>query len=295
VTTDVKPTPLRDRHAARGARLVPFAGFLMPLQYTGQIAEHQAVRRGLGLFDLSHMGEFRLRGKEAAAAADRLLVNRLLGQPAGQAVYSPMCREDGGIVDDLIAYQLEDSVLLVVNASNIAKDAAWIRERLPRGVSFEDESDATALLAVQGPRTQAFLGALTEVPLAAMDTYTAGPGTVAGVPALVSRTGYTGEDGFELYVKAGDAGTLWDRLLEAGGADLVPIGLAARDTLRFEMGYCLYGNDIDETTDPLEAGLGWTVRLDKGEFVGRDALVRRKATGLSRPATRCGRARRRGA
>ncbi len=281
--TEGKRTALYERHVALGARMVPFAGYVMPLQYAGQIAEHEAVRKGLGLFDLSHMGEFRLTGAEALAAADRLVTNRILGIDVGQAVYSPMCREDAGIVDDLIVYNLGDSVLLVVNAANLDKDRAWIREHLPPGVSFADESDETSLVAVQGPGTEAFLAGFTDADLSAMDTYTAVPGTVAGVSCLISRTGYTGEDGFELYVRGPAAGELWDRLLDEGrGKGMAPVGLAARDTLRFEMGYCLYGNDIDDTTTPLEAGLGWTVRLGKDDFIGKKALAAQKEQGVSR-------------
>ena len=278
-----KRTALHDRHVALGARMVAFAGYVMPLQYSGQIAEHEAVREGLGIFDLSHMGEFRLTGARALEAADRLVTNRLAGVPVGQAVYSPMCRDDGGIVDDLIAYHLADSVLLVVNAANIAKDEAWVREHLPDDVVFRNESDETSLIAVQGPAAEEFLQGLTGVNLPAMETYTAVEGTVADVSCLISRTGYTGEDGFELYVPNRDAARLWDRLLEEGSPrGMVPVGLAARDTLRFEMGYCLYGNDIDDTTTPLEAGLGWTVKLDKEAFVGRDALRRQKEEGIRR-------------
>jgi len=283
VDTEGKTTALTSSHLERGARMVPFAGYLMPLQYSGQIAEHQAVRKALGIFDLSHMGEFRLTGPGVLAAADALVTNRITGTRPGQAVYSPMCREDGGIVDDLLVYHLPDSVLLVVNAANIEKDAAWVREHLPRGVTFADESDATALIAVQGPETEAFLAPLADLDLAAMDTYTARAGTVAGTPALISRTGYTGEDGFELYVEPGAAPGLWDRLLEAGAPrGLVPVGLAARDTLRFEMGYCLYGNDIDDSTSPLEAGLGWTVKLGQTFFIGQEALRRQKEHGVTR-------------
>jgi len=281
--TEAKKTALFDRHRDLGAKIVPFAGYFMPLQYSGQLAEHEAVRTGLGLFDLSHMGEFRLTGNRALEAADRLVTNRVNGVEVGQAVYSPMCRDNGGIVDDLIVYRLEDSVLLVVNAANIAKDEAWITGHLPPGVRFRNESDETSLLAVQGPRAEPFLRRLTGADLAAMGTYTAREGEVCGVGVLISRTGYTGEDGFELYVPARWAGDLWDRLMEEGKSEgLVPIGLAARDTLRFEMGYCLYGNDIDDTTTPLEAGLGWTVKLDKGDFIGREALVGQKERGWIR-------------
>ncbi len=281
--TDGKQTALYARHRELGARMVPFAGYLMPLQYSGQIAEHEAVRGGLGIFDLSHMGEFRLTGPEALAAADRLVTNRVAGTATGQAVYSPMCREDGGIVDDLIVYHLPDSVLLVVNAANLAKDEAWVRERLPRSVAFRNESDETSLIAVQGPGTEAFLSRLTATDLPAMDTYTARAGEVAGIGVLISRTGYTGEDGFELYVSDSRAPELWDRLLDEGRtAGITPVGLAARDTLRFEMGYCLYGNDIDDTTSPLEAGLGWTVKTAKDDFIGKGALLAQKSSGIPR-------------
>ena len=277
-----KKTALFEIHRDLGARMVPFAGYLMPLRYSGQIAEHQAVRAGLGLFDLSHMGEFRLSGPGALEAADGLVTNRLAGISDGQAVYSPMCQPDGGIVDDIIVYNLGDSVLMVVNAANIAKDKNWVTSRLPRTVSFSDQSDETASIAVQGPKTEPFLDSLTTLDLSSMETYTAKIGTLGGVEALISRTGYTGEDGFELYVKASRASELWARLMTEGKSrGITPVGLAARDTLRFEMGYCLYGNDIDETTTPLESGLGWTVKLD-GEFVGRDALAKQKEGGVQR-------------
>lgn len=283
LSTEGKKTALFARHEELGAKMVPFGGFLMPLSYSGQIAEHEAVRTGIGIFDLSHMGEFRLTGSDALAAADNLVTNRVIGIEPGQAVYSPMCREDGGIVDDLIVYRLEDSVLLVVNASNIDKDETWVREHLPGGVEFQNESDDTALIAVQGPGAESFLLQLADSGLASMGTYTAVVGAVCDVPALISRTGYTGEDGFELYVPAETASELWDRLMEAGTErGLTPVGLAARDTLRFEMGYCLYGNDIGDETTPLEAGLGWTVKLDKERFIGRDALMHQKKTGVSR-------------
>ena len=281
--TEAKKTALFDRHRELDAKIVPFAGYLMPLQSSGQSVEHEAVRRNLGLFDLSHMGEFRLTGPRALEAADRLVTNRVADIPVGQAVYSPMCREDGGIVDDLIVYRLEDSVLLVVNGANIDKDAEWVQAHLPPGVKFRDESDDTALLAVQGPGTEPFLQRLTATELSPMGTYTAQWGEVCGIEALISRTGYTGEDGFELYLPARWAVDLWDRLMEEGRTPrLQPIGLAARDTLRFEMGYCLYGNDIDDTTTPLEAGLSWTVKLNKESFIGREALAKQKERGVSR-------------
>jgi len=277
-----KKTALFEDHVALGAKMVPFAGYIMPLQYEGQLAEHKAVRTGLGLFDLSHMGEFRLTGAGALAFADSLVTNRIEGTDPGQVIYSPMCREDGTIIDDLLVYTMEDSVLLVVNAANLDKDRAWIEGRLPQGVAFADESDDTSLLAVQGPDAESFLSALTDADLAGLSYYRFTRATVAGIPLLLSRTGYTGEDGFELYVDSDHARALWKALTEAGGERLTPIGLAARDTLRFEVGYCLYGNDIDDTTTPLEAGLGWTVKLDKPGFIGRDALLSQKEAGVPR-------------
>lgn len=272
-----KKTALYDKHVALGARMVPFAGYMMPLSYSGQIAEHNAVRNKVGIFDLSHMGEFMITGAGASEAVDRLLTNRFVGAKPFQAVYSPMCLDNGGIVDDLIAYNLPDGIYLVVNASNIDKDARWIQEHLPAGVHFGNLSDHTSLIAIQGPATLEFLAPIMDQPISHLPTYTSVRAQVAGIDALVSRTGYTGEDGYELYVANAYAPELWDRLIELGqNTGLTPIGLAARDTLRFEMGYCLYGNDIDETTTPLEAGLLWTVKFDKGDFVGRNALWEQK-------------------
>jgi aminomethyltransferase len=282
-TADGRKTALYGKHVEAGARMVPFAGYVMPLSYEGQLAEHEAVRRDVGLFDLSHMGEFRLRGPGALEAVDRLVTNRVAGTDAGQVVYSPLCRPDGTIVDDLLVYHLPDSVLLVVNAANIAKDAAWIREHLPGGVEFADESHDTSLIAVQGPNAEPFLSPLTDAPLADLGYYRSCAARVAGADVLLSRTGYTGEDGFEIYVPDGAAEAVWDALCAAGDGDRpAPVGLAARDTLRFEVGYCLYGNDIDDTTTPLEAGLGWTVKLDKDDFLGKERLAAQKAEGVER-------------
>lgn len=277
-----RKTALHDQHVALGAKMVPFAGYRMPLSYQGQLVEHRAVRDDLGLFDLSHMGEFRLTGDGALAAVDHLVTNRILGTDPGQVVYSPLCRDDGTVIDDLLVYHQPDSVLLVVNASNIDKDREWILDHLPAGVTLTDESYETSLLAVQGPNAEPFLAALTSADLAGLGYYRATDATVAGIPVLLSRTGYTGEDGFELYVEDGSAPSLWEALTQAGGDRLVPVGLAARDTLRFEVGYCLYGNDLDDTTTPLEAGLGWTVKLDKDDFIGQEALARQKADKPSR-------------
>jgi glycine cleavage system T protein (aminomethyltransferase) len=282
-TTALKRTPFHDFHRHLGARLVEFAGFEMPLRYTGDQREHLAVRNAVGLFDISHMGEFRVTGAGAGAFLQRMVTNDVLALEVGQALYSPLTRPDGGIVDDLLVYRFADRYMVVVNASTNAKDFAWLKEHAPRDVTLEDFSDATALLAVQGPRAAEMLRG--HVPAAAMSLgyYRFMEGPLFGVPAVISRTGYTGEDGFELYFDPGHAAAVWEGLMAAGtGVGLEPVGLGARDTLRLEMGYMLYGNDIDDTTTPLEAGLGWTVKFDKGEFVGREALLRQKQQGLLR-------------
>lgn len=278
-----KRTPLYEEHVRAGAKIVPFAGFLMPLQYSGIIDEHRAVRSGLGMFDLSHMGELVVSGRDAAAAIDRLVTNDIRGLDVGQVRYTPMCYPDGGIVDDLLVYRFPDHLMMVVNASNIEKDLVWVLEHLEGDAQVENQSDETALIAVQGPRSERFLQDLVDVDLSAIPYYHFEEGTVAGVPATISRTGYTGEDGFELYLGPADAAALWSALLQAGTeAGLKPVGLGARDTLRLEAGYMLYGNDIDETTSPLEAGLGWTVKFDEHDFIARDVLERQKAEGLPR-------------
>lgn len=278
-----KKTPLFEEHVKAGARIVPFAGFQMPIQYSGIIDEHRAVRELMGAFDLSHMGEFRVTGADAVTAIDRLVTNDVVGLHVGQVRYSPMCLPDAGIVDDLLVYRFEDHVMLVVNASNIEKDLAWIEENLQGDARAQDVSEDTALIALQGPRSEGFLQRFADVPLSEIGYYHFRSCRVDGRHATVSRTGYTGEDGFELYVAAADALRVWNTLLGAGGPEgLRPIGLGARDTLRLEAGYMLYGNDIDETTSPLEAGLGWTVRLDGPDFIGKSALERQKAEGVSR-------------
>ena len=282
-TAALKYTPFHDFHRALGARLVEFAGFEMPLRYTGDQREHLAVRNAVGLFDISHMGEFRVTGSGAGPFLQRMVTNDVLGLETGQALYSPLTRPDGGIVDDLLVYRFADRYMVVVNASTTAKDFAWLKEHAPRDVTLEDQSDATALLAIQGPRAADVLRG--HVPDAALGLgfYRFMEGPVFGVPAVISRTGYTGEDGFELYFDPAQAATVWEGLMRAGAPHgLEAVGLGARDTLRLEMGYMLYGSDIDDATTPLEAGLGWTVKLSKEEFTGRDALVRQKEQGLLR-------------
>lgn len=267
-------TPLYDRHVAAGARMVEFAGYEMPLQYTSIREEHVAVRTRAGLFDLSHMGEVRIRGDGALRTTQRLLTNDVTRAAEGAAIYSVMCNEQGGIVDDVVAYHRSDDWLLVVNASCRSKDVSWMREHAENS-AVDDESDAIALLAVQGPRAVQIVQRLVSAPVDGIAGFHFVDASVAGVPALLSRTGYTGEDGFELYVDAAAAGELWDALLEAGREDgMLQCGLGARDTLRLEAGLRLYGQDMDDSSDPYSCGLGWTVKLDKGDFVGADALRR---------------------
>ena len=279
----LRHTPFHAQHKAAGAKLVDFAGFEMPLRYSGDVREHLAVRRSAGLFDISHMGEFEVRGAGAEGFLDRAVTNDVAALETGQALYSPMTRPDGGIVDDVLIYRLKDRYMVVVNASNIAKDFQWLKESAPKDVELVDRSNDTALLAVQGPRAAEVLKG--HVPDAALELgyYRALEGSLFGIEALISRTGYTGEDGFELYFHPHQAERVWEGLTKAGkAADLEPIGLGARDTLRLEMGYMLYGNDIDDSTSPLEAGLAWTVKLRKPSFAGKEALERQKADGLLR-------------
>ena len=279
---DGRKTPLYDRHVAAGGKIVPFAGWLLPVQYSGVIAEHKAVRSACGLFDVSHMGELLLRGADALENVNRLMTNDFSGMAEEQARYSPMCYEDGGTVDDLIVYKCSDTAyFIVVNAANKDKDAAWIGDHLAGDCAMEDLSNQVAQLALQGPKAEEILRTLTgDIP---EKNYTAVlRGTVAGMPCLVSRTGYTGEDGFELYCAPADAPALWDALT-AGGA--LPCGLGARDTLRLEAAMPLYGHELSAEINPYEAGLGIFVKLDKPNFIGKSALeaarpVKRRRVGL---------------
>jgi aminomethyltransferase len=275
-------TPLADRHAALGAKIVEFAGWLMPLQYTGIIGEHRAVRTRAGLFDLSHMGELFVEGTEAAAGLSRSLTTDPGALKVGRAHYSMICFPEGGILDDLIVYRLgEERFMVVANASNAGAVSDALAERMAgmRAI-LDDRSLATALVAIQGPLSAGILGPITDVAVAGLAYYAIADGHVAGVPALVGRTGYTGEDGFEIFVDVAAAATIWDALTEAGkAAGLVPVGLGARDTLRLEAGMPLYGNELGPDTTPFEAGLGRVVNLSKGDFVGRSALEKARADG----------------
>src|SRR2546422_1764106 len=284
--TSLKRTPLYEQHVALGARLVEFGGWEMPVQYSSIMEEHRAVRKQAGLFDVSHMGEFKVEGSDALAFLQYLVPNDISRLVVGQALYTQLLLPDGGTIDDLLVYHLADKhFMLVVNAANIDKDFAWVEEQAKNftDVHVTNQSDATALLALQGPAAQSILQSLTDVDLASIRYYHFVPGVVDGVNCIISRTGYTGEDGFELYCAPVDVVTLWTDLLEAGKAQgLLPAGLGGRDTLRIEAGYCLYGHELNEQTNPLEARLGWTVKFDKGDFIGRDALLKIKEQGLER-------------
>lgn len=280
----LKRTSLFDTHRRAGARMVEFAGWEMPIQYTSILAEHRAVRTNAGLFDVSHMGEVDLAGLGALEAVQRLVTNDARRLVPGQGMYTPMCTSTGGIIDDLTVFRLSnDQWWIVINAATTAKDVTWIESH--RGTArMRNVSDDTALLALQGPRAQAILQRLTTADLAGLlFFYIIADAKVAGILTKISRSGYTGEDGFELACAWKDAPALWDVLITAGRSDgVIPVGLGARDTLRLEAGLMLYGSDMDETTTPLEAPLGWTVKLDKGEFIGREALLRQKTQPLAR-------------
>ncbi len=283
--SQLRRTPLYEAHGRLGARIVPFAGWSMPVQYTGVIEEHRAVRTAAGLFDLSHMGELEIRGEEALDFLNHSLTNDASRLQLGQAQYTLIPYTDGTLVDDAILYRLADRYLLVVNASNREKDLEWLQHQALgfSGVEITDVSDATGLVAIQGPRSQEILQPLTDADLTRLKYYYATECRVCGVEALLARTGYTGEDGFEVFVASEDAERVWDCLLEAGRPlGLVPVGLGARDTLRLEAKMALYGHEISDQTNPIEAGLGWAVKLDKGDFIGREALEREKKLGPAR-------------
>src|SRR5690349_17496506 len=282
----LKKTPLNARHRASGAKMVPFGGWDMPVEYSGIVAEHMAVRERAGLFDVSHMGEIEIAGKDALAAVQRISSNDASKLQVGQAQYSGLTTPEGTFVDDLLVYRLAPAhFMLVVNAGNIEKDYAWIAEQIkPAGDAVAvDASSRYALLALQGPAALQILQSLTGVELAGLKYYWFAHGEVAGVRATVSRTGYTGEDGFEVFVPPQSADKLWLALLQSGaGVGLIPCGLGARDTLRLEAAMRLHGNDIDETTTVLEADLGWIVGWKKETFIGSDVLRRQKIEGVRR-------------
>lgn len=280
----MKNTALTHIHESLGAKMVPFAGYNMPVQYEGVNIEHETVRNGVGVFDVSHMGEFMLKGENALALIQKVTSNDASKLVDGKAQYSCLPNNEGGIVDDLIVYKIVDNhYMLVVNASNIEKDWNWISSHNDLGVEMENLSDAYSLLAIQGPKAAEAMQSLTSIDLVNMPYYSFQIGEFAGKnDVIVSATGYTGSGGFEIYFKNEDAATIWSRVFEAGAAfGIKPIGLAARDTLRLEMGFCLYGNDINDTTSPLEAGLGWITKFDK-EFTNSANLKKQKEEGVTR-------------
>lgn len=275
---ELKKTPLYQRHIESGATVVEFAGFLMPMQFSGIISEHMSVRTSVGIFDVSHMGEISISGAGALEYVNRLTTNDVTKLDICQAQYTTMLNHNGGIIDDLLVYRRKYDYLLVVNAANTSKDFEWIKQNAPPNVSVDDLSDATAQIALQGPNAVSVMVKACDGNISQLASFRAMGCEIAGVGCLVSRTGYTGEDGFEIYMNASDAEKVWD-LLTSLEPKPVLCGLGARDTLRLEAGMRLYGKDMDEATTPFEAGLGWVVKLEKGDFIGRDALLRQKASG----------------
>jgi aminomethyltransferase len=283
--TDIfKKIQLNDLHIALGGKMVPFAGYNMPVRYSSDLEEHRTVREGVGVFDVSHMGEFMVKGPQALALIQKVTSNDASKLIAGQAQYSCLPNEEGGIVDDLIVYKFgEDEYMLVVNASNIEKDWNWVNKHNDMRADLENISDSISLFAVQGPKAVEAVQALTPINLSEIKFYHFTVGEFAGVgDVIISGTGYTGAGGFEIYVKNKDAEKVWNAIFEAGkNWDIKPIGLGARDTLRLEMGYCLYGNDINDTTSPLEAGLGWITKFTK-DFINSENLKKQKESGVAR-------------
>ena len=278
-----KKTALYPIHVQLGARMVEFAGFLMPIQYTSILEEHRRVRTTVGVFDVSHMGEIEISGPRALEFVNYITINDASRLQVNQAQYTAMCNEKGGIIDDLICYRRKDRFLLVVNAANTEKDYQWILQHRWEDVEVRNISDNITQLAVQGKAAEPTLQKLTHVDLSKIRYYWFTEGELAGVSMIISRTGYTGEPGFEIYFDRQYSEEIWNKVMEAGKEyEIAPIGLGARDSLRLEKKYCLYGNDIDETTNPFEAGLGWITKLEKGDFIGKDALLKIKEEGIRR-------------
>jgi len=281
-----KKTALYNRHEILGAKIVPFAGYYMPVQYSGIIDEHITVRNKVGMFDVSHMGEFEFRGPDAERFLNWMTTNNVARLEVGQIQYTTMLYNDGGIVDDLLVYRLEDHYMTVVNAANLDKDYNWLQEHLDGDMEMKNVSDEITLLAIQGPNAESLIAGLAEDEVKDIVYYHFRSGKIAGVHAIISRTGYTGEDGFEIYIGRESSEQLWDAIMEAGKPlGIKPIGLGARDSLRLEASYCLYGNDIDQTTNPIEAGLGWIIKSKKkGGFIGKQPVLDAKA-GVKRKLT----------
>lgn len=279
----MKKTELNQFHHNLGAKMIDFGGWEMPVQYTGIIDEHQAVRNNCGLFDVSHMGEIEITGSGASSYVNQLVTNQV-DVEIGRVIYSPMCYENGGIIDDLLVYRIKkDHYLLVVNASNKEKDFEWVSEKAPDNVNVKDVSDNYCLLALQGPKSEEVLNSLVDFDLKQIKPFRLTNREVDGREMIISRTGYTGEDGFELYLNPSDTEATWNSIMESGEKHgIMPAGLGCRNTLRLEAALCLYGNDINEDTNPLEAGLSWTVKLDKDNFYGKQALLEIKDAGIKR-------------
>jgi aminomethyltransferase len=282
--TGAKKTPLYNEHVKLNAKIVEFAGFLMPLEFEGVISEHITVREKVGIFDVSHMGEIWITGKNATNWLQTMVTNNVAIMQPGQAQYNAMLYQEGTVVDDLLVYKFsETEYMLCVNAANIEKDYQWLLHHQSEDVSLENNSDKIAQIAIQGPMAINTLQEITDLQLNLIKYYRFQKGNILGNEAIISRTGYTGEDGFEIYIKNDYAETIWQKLLEVGKKyDIKPAGLAARDTLRLEAGMLLYGNDMDQCTTALEAGLDWIIKFDKGDFIGKESLLEQKAKGLER-------------
>jgi len=282
---NLKKTPLFNEHLRLKAKMVDFAGWAMPIQYSSIIEEVKTVRESMGIFDVSHMGEFLVKGIDTEKFVDKVITNSFSTLKSGEVCYSPMCNESGGIIDDLLVYKLSpQSAMIVVNAANISKDLEWLKKQAENfKVEIFNISDETALIAVQGPKTEEVLQDISQVVLKDIEYYHFTEGYVNGIKVIISRTGYTGEDGFEMYVKPDASIPLWRKVLEVGAAvNIKPCGLGARDILRLEAAYMLYGNDIDDNITPLEAPLSWTIKFDKGDFIGKEALLKQKEQGVEK-------------
>lgn len=286
MNANLKKTPFYDHHIKHGGKIIEFGDWLLPVQFKGIIEEHNFVRTSCGLFDVSHMGEFLVEGPDALRFVDNLITNDAAKQSVNQVIYSPMCRENGTVVDDLLAYKYSDAkFFLVVNAANIEKDFKWcqeVKDKLKANIKLQNLSEKYAQLAIQGPKAEAILQKLTKTDLSRIKFYWFTEGEVDGIPCIISRTGYTGEDGFEVYYDPAKGTKIFDDILSAGGADIMPIGLGARDTLRFEAKLMLYGHELDDETTPIEATIAWTVKLNKQSFLGKSVLLEQKEKGTKK-------------
>jgi len=286
MNNDLRKTPFYDKHIKHGGKIIEFGDWLLPVQFKGIIEEHNFVRNSCGLFDVSHMGEFLVEGPDALKFVDNLITNDAAKLAVNQILYTPMCRENGTVVDDLLVYKYSnEKFFLVVNAANIAKDFAWcneVKRKLHANISLKNLSDSYAQLAVQGPKAEVILQKLTKTDLKTIKFYWFTEGSVDGVDCIISRTGYTGEDGFEIYFDPAKGLHLFDKIIETGAADIMPIGLGARDTLRFEAKLMLYGHELDDETTPIEATIAWTVKLNKPSFLGKEVLLVQKEKGTKK-------------